>query len=371
MASVFPSDGRRVVPVEYYESEDSTRDEIPSLPSEPEASTSIDDRIPADREANRRRDVLEVPPPKRYIPRPGRMIPSSTVRRPAYNAVYNAHMQQRFGQLQLDRALAVDTAPSMDAVVNGVPEQNISQGQDSQHYAARANHSWSEEMSAITAGNHTDAEAVLQTGIGSLQQQIKMLQDELYQLEDQEQRGSPKPYQVLYRIQQQMYFDHPEWTEGGKAIVSRVPVDNLDLFLERHKNVLFIVYRDFNDIQMPEKGSRLHQPRHSEESIHPVNKRLRSAIETVLRNNWRYESFVQKFYLTGEVKAPYLFIYHSRPYWTNLLSESPRRIREHLTIVARYVLQNYRHDICFSLETFWSHGLTVSIGALWQNLGLR
>ena len=273
-------------------------------------------------------------------------IPPSAAKRP----VSYAQMQQRFGQLQFDKAMGIgaDSSemndPNMNAAMDDMSETNILKGQGNGHLAAEANHSWVEGVSATTASDHLDAEDMHQTGIESLQQQITMLQDELRQLENQKQKESPKPYHVLYRIDKKSYFDHPEWTQGNKAIVSRVPVQNLDLFLERNKSVLFIVYRDFSVIHMPKKGSTLHRPRHLEESIYPVNKRLRGAIEILLQNNWRYESFLQGFYKTGEVKAPYLFIYHNRPYWADILVEFSRHVREHLTVVARYVSQNYGHE---------------------------
>lgn len=288
-------------------------------------------------------------------------IPPSAAKRP----VGYAQMQQRFGQLQFDKAMAIgaDSSemndPNMNAAMDDMPETNILKGQGNGHLAAEANHSWV-GVSATTSSDHLDAQDMHQTGIESLQQQITMLQDELRQLGNQKQKESPKLYHVLYRIDKKSYFDHPEWTQGNRAIVSRVPVQNLDLFLERNKSVLFIVYRDFNVIQMPKKGSTLQRPTHSEESIHPVNKRLRGAIEILLQNNWRYESFLQGFYKTGEVKAPYLFIYHNRPYWADILVEFSRHVREHLTVVARYVSQNYGHEYAAADALFARRKVSVN-----------
>ncbi|KAJ4351209.1 uncharacterized protein N0V89_006548 [Didymosphaeria variabile] len=177
------------------------------------------------------------------------------------------------------------------------------------------------------------------------------MQNELHQLEMQKSKHVEKQYHILYRIDSICYFDHPEWTPGHKNIVSRIPVKNLDLFLERNKRIVFIVYRDFN-IPSAEKENKntpfqtRHdtQPRPAKESIYPVSRRLRKALEIMLKHDWRYEAMSNHLRQAGEVSAPYLFVYHHRRYWNDMLAQFPQAVREHLSFLATYVSENYGHE---------------------------
>jgi len=208
------------------------------------------------------------------------------------------------------------------------------------------------EGSSTSTSNHIDTEDTHQKGIEALKQQIKKLQDKLHKLEEKELLSPARPYVILYRIDQEKYLDHPVWTQGRTAITSRVPVRNFDMFLERNKHALFIVYRDFNQYQVPKNESTTNEPIHTEESICPVKKSLVRAIVGLLQNNWRYESLLSEFKRTKELKAPYLFMYHNRSSWKDILAGLSGSVQKYPGAIARYVLHNYGHEYAAADASF-------------------
>jgi hypothetical protein len=81
-------------------------------------------------------------------------------------------MQQRFGQLQFDEAMAASADsseihdPNMNVTMEYTPDVNILKGQGNGNLAAEANHSWVEGGLATAA---SDMEDMHQTGIEPLQ----------------------------------------------------------------------------------------------------------------------------------------------------------------------------------------------------------
>lgn len=179
-----------------------------------------------------------------------------------------------------------------------------------------------------------------------LQHKILGMQKELQKLETQQSEQVKKQYQIIYRIGRTCYFDHPEWTEGHKSIISRIPVKNLDLFLERNKSIVFIVYRDFEPSSTRKVETKIASspPKNVRESIRPVNRRLRKIFESILAQDWRYESYLHHLRQTGEINAPYLFVYHNRSHWKDMMAQFPRTVREHLNLFAIYVSDNYGEE---------------------------
>lgn len=249
-----------------------------------------------------------------------------------------AQLQQRFGRLRLDEEYPDENNKEGDQMnlKDGLFPTDFSTSHDYSQPQLVAKDDWVEDF------EQADASSSLQVDIEVLQRHITEMQKQLSELEIQKQLRADKQFQILYRIEGTSYFDHPEWTQGYRSIVSRIPVRNLDLFLERNKNVIFIVYRDF-DLAPPKPGAK-HKPsspQHIRESIHPVSRQLRKTLEMMLKHDWRYESMFLDFRRKREMDAPYLFIYHHRTYWKDILAHCPYSVREHLNLVATYVSKNY------------------------------
>ncbi|KAK7186036.1 AAA family ATPase [Paraphaeosphaeria sporulosa] len=199
--------------------------------------------------------------------------------------------------------------------------------------------------------------------IQMLQQKIVGMQKELQDLEEQKLGNMEKQYQVIYRIGRTCYFDHPEWTQGRKSIVSRIPVKNLDLFLEKNKNIVFIVYRDFEPSSSRKRGTKIAcaQPKNVRESIRPTNRRLRKIFETMLAQDWRYDSYLQHLRKTGEIDAPYLFVFHKRRNWKDMMEQFPRAVQEHLNLFAIYVSDNYGDEYTAADALFARRELSIEL----------
>ncbi|KAH7078573.1 hypothetical protein FB567DRAFT_534215 [Paraphoma chrysanthemicola] len=258
----------------------------------------------------------------------GRTVSVSDMMKPFEPAPYvgefttgHAQIQQRFGRLRFD-------------------EEHIDEHIDDGEQRILENELFAADLSA----SHAPLRPQLVTKLKWVED-IEQIDKELGELEMQKQRQGNKQFRILYRIEGTCYFDHPEWTQGYKSIVSRIPVKNLDLFLERNKNVVFIVYRDFS--YAPPKTAaknKLASPKHIRESIHPVSRQLRKTLQMMLKLDWRYESTFTQLYRTREIDAPYLFIYHHRTYWKDMLAQCPPTVREHLNLLAVYVSENYGRE---------------------------
>lgn len=194
-----------------------------------------------------------------------------------------------------------------------------------------------------------------------LKEYIEMLQDKAQQLDEMQQAKEPKRYQVLYCIEDressQIYLDHPEWAQGGSSIRSRQPLYNLDLFLERNKDIAFLIYRTF-DIVNPAanqiinsntpsdciKSANPDAPLPQSECIYLVARNLRLAVKKILKSKPEYNSFLQCYKTAGKIDAPYLFIYHGRQHWEKLLGRFSPKTQEQLKRFASYVFQHYGEE---------------------------
>ena len=156
---------------------------------------------------------------------------------------------------------------------------------------------------------------------------------------------SSRKFQYLYRLDGKCYLDHPEWTQGHNSIICRKPLKNFDLFLEKNKNIVFVIYRDFGDgSSVPKPEDVALPPSHISESIRLIDKRLLKFFEAVLERNWRYDDKLRKLRRTGEIDAPYLFVYHHRRSWKNLASQCRSTVREHLALLTNYVSHHFGHE---------------------------
>ncbi|KAF2994709.1 hypothetical protein E8E13_003158 [Curvularia kusanoi] len=250
----------------------------------------------------------------------------------------HAQSQQRFGQLRFDEEGFNDLVDENDqaSLKDIVLAADITASHGQSRSQPVAKHDWAGETQP------TDAGKGLQANIESLREKLARTQKELDKLERRKKALTNEQFRLIYRIEGTCYFDHPEWTQGYKSIVSRNPVKNLDLFLEKNKNIVFIVYRDFDNAPLATGAkTKSSSPQHMRESIQPVSQRLRKTLLIMLKGDWRYEAMSLELHRKGEIAAPYLYVYHHRTSWGKLVDRYPPNVREHLRLLARYVSDTF------------------------------
>ena len=213
-----------------------------------------------------------------------------------------------------------------------------------------------------------------QLDLKKLQGYIESLQAQAHQLESIRKKEAPSRYQVVYRIKKPEYipqpngkgkyqerstsfFDHPEWVYGqGTAayIRSHVPLTNLDLYLEKNKDISFIVYRNFgrDSTTMPaglrtgniDDAKCADLPQQESETIRPVNDDLVEATKALLNSRPEYADLINLFSGSLELPAPYLFVYHSRERLDSFQEGLLPKAKAQLLVLLRYVAEQYAEE---------------------------
>ena len=195
--------------------------------------------------------------------------------------------------------------------------------------------------------SHLDNDELSKLDLEELKQYIGMLQDKAQQFEEIQQARFPQRYQILYRIgdvhSSPIYLDHPEWVPGSPHIRSGTRLQNFDLYLERNKDISFIVYRDFDSYDQTQAEDSS-SPHHQSESICAVADDLDKALKFILKFEPEYSSLLHHYRSTQEIRAPYLFIYHSRQHWENILNRFSPSTKEQLNRLTNYVFGQYGHE---------------------------
>lgn len=149
-----------------------------------------------------------------------------------------------------------------------------------------------------------------------------------------------------------LYFDPPQWTKGqsGPGVLrSQLPVTNFDLYLEKNKDISFIVYKTYGipqDIskmrEMRDQQSAAHDLNDAvvDESIQPVNEALVNAVDALLEAEDEYVSILKSFRQTSELAAPYLFVFHQRNDWEKVRLSLPESSHRQLAMLWDYILQS-------------------------------
>jgi len=123
------------------------------------------------------------------------------------------------------------------------------------------------------------------------------------------------------RVLSSAYFDPPEWWSAEKGLGTyrcSIPVDNLELYLEKNKDIAFLVYKTYVEPSFEEleeakrkRDSKSWTPVVTE-SIRPISEELIEAISTMLEGREEYTDILETFRSSHEVTAPYTFCYHHR-----------------------------------------------------------
>ncbi|KEF52040.1 uncharacterized protein A1O9_12030 [Exophiala aquamarina CBS 119918] len=197
----------------------------------------------------------------------------------------------------------------------------------------------------------------LVTDLKKLQEHIVHLQAQARHLENVQQKQEPFKVQVLYRIRHGSrlsapYLDQPrcdsaEGTWG--TLYSQYPIKNLELYLERHKQISLIVYRDFvdsdkKDVEDPETAeSEILPPRlkHYREVLRPVSSDMFHTLRTILLSKPEYAEILKGFTATNEVSSPFLFFFHSLKHLKDIENKMNDPVRRQLKLLANYVLGIY------------------------------
>ena len=211
-----------------------------------------------------------------------------------------------------------------------------------------------------------------QLDMQKLQEYIELLQTKAQELGATQKEQVPSRYQVLYRIWQKEvvrdrkgrntsgrryslpFFDHPEWVRGqGNAsrVQCNLPLDNFELYLEKNKDIAFIVYRNFDpDLASivakpgPEDARAAHLPQHTSETIRPVNQDFIEVVKTLLSSQPEYAELLSEYTKSYELPAPYLFIYHNRNSLEAFQHGLPVPARTQLSLLWNYVTEQYADE---------------------------
>ena len=212
-----------------------------------------------------------------------------------------------------------------------------------------------------------------QLDLQKLQEYIELLQVKAREYETVQKEKAVSRYQVIYRIKRKHtisdgkqsktvekylpFFDHPEWVKGqgtARRIQSNLPLNNFDLYLEKNKDVAFIVYRNFdmdstNIVAKPgtdptTSDAATHLPQYSSETIRPVNEDLIEAIKILLGSRQEYTQILSEFSASYELAAPYLFVYHSRKSFEGFQNGLPLPAKVQLRLLLDYVTKEYADE---------------------------
>lgn len=177
---------------------------------------------------------------------------------------------------------------------------------------------------------------------------IRTLQDKARQLESFEDSKKFQQYRILYRIRSLettvIYLDHPEWIEAGRTIKSRKVLQNFDLYLERNKGISFIVFHDFDDRQNADNCDNLDEPNHLGESLYIVADELDNAVKRLFSHLSGYSTLLTRCKANKELEAPYLFLYHNRENWEELMLIFSQSERQQLTYMTNYIFKSFGRE---------------------------
>lgn len=143
------------------------------------------------------------------------------------------------------------------------------------------------------------------------------------------------------------FIDAPEWIGPADtgALHCKVPIQNFDLFLEKNKDIAFIVFKTY--VARRPESDRIASESDSlpeitvNESIKPITKELVEAIRLLLGSQDAYADLWHDFKATSELPAPYLFVFHQRGYTDAQSDTAKQASREQLTLLWNYVIQKH------------------------------
>jgi hypothetical protein len=156
---------------------------------------------------------------------------------------------------------------------------------------------------------------------------------------------------ILYRIDEYIlsgpFLDAPEWIDHGDGqgtLHCKVPIQNFELYLEKNKDIAFIVFKTYA-IQNLAPDDEWQKDEHlvvtTKECIKPISRELVKAVRLLLRSQDEYADLWHSFEMTQELHAPYLFAFDQRGYPESLREATSQAFQEQLTLLWNYILQKH------------------------------
>lgn len=210
---------------------------------------------------------------------------------------------------------------------------------------------------------------------GKLRSYIALLEERVLELGASPSLPRPQPsfrYQVLYRILSNKkvsssskgetgakvlsgpFFDPPEWVSGQDktgTLHCRLPLNNFDLYIEKNKDLAFIVYKTY---VVPDhvtatydlsKSAKSGTPELTvDESIQPINNELKEAVNVLLRSKEEFFQLQQTFEKTSELHSPYLFVFHQRTNWATFRDCLAQALQVQMTMLWDFIMENYGQE---------------------------
>ncbi|KAI0147807.1 hypothetical protein GGR57DRAFT_245112 [Xylariaceae sp. FL1272] len=184
----------------------------------------------------------------------------------------------------------------------------------------------------------------------------------LYRILDWDKNSkSSREARITDRVLSAPFFDPPEWIGSNHdgTLRCQVPVNNFDLFLERNKNISFVVFKTYV-APVPTQlknlaGSDSKPVIKVDESIKPIHQELIEAVETLLTSKEKYEDLWRTFKSSGELLAPYLFVYHQRTDWGDIRDSMATSLQEKMVMLWDYAIQSHG-DIFAAADACISEG---------------
>lgn len=192
-----------------------------------------------------------------------------------------------------------------------------------------------------------------------LQEEAQRSRSEAFEAEVLPPRG-----QIVYRIychesrqRQELYLEEP-WISRSGPYQSHLragdSIRNYELFLERNKDISFVIYNEFeccgphsntqNKAQYADPTSPI-SDHFVRETISVVSEDLNYALQTLAREALSGISHPDFDYNSGDhITYPYLWWYHRRDEISKYKEHLDRMSREHISIFQEYLLQRLGAD---------------------------
>jgi hypothetical protein len=193
--------------------------------------------------------------------------------------------------------------------------------------------------------------------VHDLESKLRILQAENHVLSARTPHNLPSRWQILHRIPDQsknVYMDYPQCLtdeEGSRMLQCSMPLSNFDLYLERNKDIAFVVFKDFRtgDSHRPQKhdgpsnygGTTTVPIEPFQESIMPVSQDLVAAVKHLFASNPTFSNFARDFEDRAEILSPYLCIYHSRDSYHEVVQGMSQSSVHHFDLLKQYVSKRF------------------------------
>ncbi|KAI1390037.1 uncharacterized protein F4822DRAFT_400596 [Hypoxylon trugodes] len=211
---------------------------------------------------------------------------------------------------------------------------------------------------------------------GDLFQKLKhLLETETQRRENDETTSvSTLSWITLYRLGDSISLNEPSWAltdDGSKTLRAEKPLANVSRYLDRHPEVVFVVYQDYPILDSRDSSTKeedeeegeeiLHAPKPSHECITLSSRYMIEAVRAFTKAQPDSKSRFPHFDPADEIAAPYLFWYygrHSYPKIREALLPGQQRLLDFLSLwIEDYYKQEYMEVESHLADGLISHKL--------------